>query len=160
MRRHFSLNSWAQKLNVHEASRRPSYASLNKWVFKLFLNLSESVIFLSSAGSAFHSRGPAAAKAQSPKVLVFVRGCMNVMCREVRSVYFTSRCSSNLHRYSGVCNELYGTSATVLYSKLSASLVTNVAAFARQRCVCDDAACYQPCSTILHMLQSIELVLW
>ena len=89
MRRHFSLDSWAQRSKVHEASRRPSYASVNKWVFKLFLNLSESVIFLSSAGSAFHSRRPAAAKARSPMVLVLVRGCMNVIRREERSVHFT-----------------------------------------------------------------------
>ena len=38
-----------------------------------------------------------------------------------------------------LCHELQGTSATVLYSKLSVSLVTNVAAFACQRCVRDDA---------------------
>ena len=31
-------------------------------------------------------------------------------------------------------HDLQGTSATVLYSKLSVSLITNVAAFARQRC--------------------------
>ena len=38
-----------------------------------------------------------------------------------------------------LCHELQGTSSTVLYSKLSVSLVTNVAALARQRCVRDGA---------------------
>ena len=103
------------------------------------LKLSESVIFLSSAGSAYHSRGPATAKVRSPKVLVLVRGCMNVICREERSVHFTSRCFNSSHRYSG-------RSAIVLYSKLSVSLVTNVAAFERQRCVRDDA----------HMLSALQ----
>ena len=119
---------------------RPPYASLNESVFKLFLFLSESVTFLNSAGSAFHSRCAAAAKARSPNALVLVRGCMNVICHEERMV-----CA--LHHFAPVahtdilelCRELQGTSATVLYSKLSVSLVTNVAAFARQRCVRYDA---------------------
>ena len=96
-------------------------------MFKLFLNLSESAKFLNSGGSALQSHDAAAAKARSPKVLVFVRGCMNVMCCEERSVRCTSHCSSSSHRYC----ELQGTSATMLNSKLSVLLVTNVAEFAR-----------------------------
>ena len=45
-----------------------------------------------------------------------------------------------------LCHELQGRSAIVLYSKLSVSLVTNVAAFKRQRCVRDDA----------HMLSALQ----
>ena len=45
-----------------------------------------------------------------------------------------------------LCHELQERSATVPYSKLSVSLVTNVAAFERQRCVCDDA----------HMLSALQ----
>ena len=41
-----------------------------------------------TAGSAFHSRGAAAEKALSPKALVLVRGCMNVICREERSALY------------------------------------------------------------------------
>ena len=142
MRRHFLLDSWAQKCTW--GIKGPSYASLNKWVFKL--NSAEYVIFLNSADSAFHSRGAAAGKALSPKVLVLVRGCMNEICREERSVRFTSRCSSSSHRYSGALSWAEGTSATVLFSKLSVSLVSNVTAFARQRCVRDDA----------HMLSALQ----
>ena len=70
------------------------------------------------------------------------------MCSVVKSVvctlhYAASVAHTDIREF---CHELKKTSATVLYSKLSVSLVTNVAAFARQSCVRDDA----------HMLSALQ----